>query len=143
MGLKIIKELEGNKVDSTLYKQIVKSLMYLTATRLDIMHAISLISRYMENPKETHLLIVKRILRYLPGTIEYGLFYKNDEKSNLFGFIDSDYAHDLDDRKSTCDYIFMMDLADISWCLKKQSIVTLSTTKEEYVAATAYACQAI
>ena len=143
VGLKLIKEPGGKRVDSTLYKQIVGSLMYLTATRPDIMHAVSLISRYMENPRETHLLAAKRILRYLQGTIEYGLFYKNGEKSDLFGFTDSDYAGDSDDRKSTSGYVFMMGSAAISWCSKKQPIVTLSTTEAEYVAATACACQAI
>nr|XP_027081090.1 cytosolic sulfotransferase 15-like [Coffea arabica] len=67
----------------------------------DIMHAVSLISRYMKNRREIYLLTTKRILRYLQGTIEYGLFYKNDEKSNLFGFTDNDHADNLDDRKST------------------------------------------
>ncbi|XP_071928275.1 uncharacterized mitochondrial protein AtMg00810-like [Coffea arabica] len=89
VGLKLIKESGGKRVDSTLYKQIVRSLMYLTATRSDIMHAVSLISRYMESPRETHLLAAKRILRYWQGTIEYGLFYKNGEKSDLFDFTDS------------------------------------------------------
>ena len=61
MGLKLIKKFEGKRVDSIIYNQIMGSLMYLTATRLDIMHIISLISRYMKSPKETHLLAVKRI----------------------------------------------------------------------------------
>nr|KYP43677.1 Retrovirus-related Pol polyprotein from transposon TNT 1-94 [Cajanus cajan] len=74
--------------------------MYLTATRPDIMYSVSLISRYMENPTEMHLLAAKRILRYLQGTREFGLFYKKGEKSNLLGFTDSDYAGDQDDRKS-------------------------------------------
>ena len=65
VGLKLIKEPGGKRVDSTLYKQIMGRLMYLTATRPDIMHAVSLISRYMESPRETHLLAAKRIFRYL------------------------------------------------------------------------------
>ncbi|KAG6480327.1 hypothetical protein ZIOFF_063827 [Zingiber officinale] len=75
-GLKLNKDHEGKKVDSTIYKQIVGSLMYLTATRPDIMYYVSLISRYMENPTEIHLLAAKRILRYLQGTKDFGLFYK-------------------------------------------------------------------
>jgi hypothetical protein len=67
-GLKLNKDPEGKKVDSTLFKQIVGSLMYLTATRPDIMYVVSLISRYMESPTEMHLLAAKRILRYLQGT---------------------------------------------------------------------------
>ncbi|KAG6475047.1 hypothetical protein ZIOFF_064264 [Zingiber officinale] len=77
-GLKLNKDHEGKKVDSTIYKQIVGSLMYLTATRPDIMYSVSLISRYMENPTEIHLLAAKRILRYLQGTKDFGLFYKKE-----------------------------------------------------------------
>ncbi|GKU96896.1 hypothetical protein SLEP1_g10077 [Rubroshorea leprosula] len=142
-GLKLVKNLGGKEINSTLYKQIVGSLMYLTATRPDIMHAVSLISRYMDCPKEVHLLAAKRILKYLQGTAEYGLFYKNGEKSELFGFTGSDFARDLDDRKSTSGYVFIMGIAAISWTSRKQSIVTLSTTEAEFVAATTCACQAI
>ncbi|GLU09096.1 hypothetical protein SLE2022_259720 [Rubroshorea leprosula] len=142
-GMKLAKNPEGMKVNSTLYKQIVGSLMYLTATRPDIMHAVSLISRYMESPKEMHLLAAKRILRYLKGTVEYGLFYKKGEKSDMFGFTNSDFARDVDDRKSTSGYVFMMGTAAVSWSSRKQPIVTLSTTEVEFVAATSCACQAI
>lgn len=143
MGLKLVKNPEGRKVDSTLYKQIVGSLMYLTTTRPDIMHAVSLISRYMEQPKEMHLLAAKRIFRYLQGTTDFGLFYKKGEKSELFGFTDSDYAGDPDDRKSTSGYVFMIGSGAVCWSSKKQPIVTLSTTEAEFVAATTCACQAI
>ena len=100
-GLKLNKDDGRKKVNNTLYKQIVWSLMYLTATRPDIMHVVSVISRYMECPIEIHLLAAKRIPRYLQGTKEFGLFFKKGEKSDLFGFTDSDYAGDSDDRKST------------------------------------------
>ncbi|GKV03282.1 hypothetical protein SLEP1_g15614 [Rubroshorea leprosula] len=142
-GMKLVRNLEAKKVNSTLYKQMVGSLMYLTATRPDIMHVVSLISRYMESPKEMHLLVAKRILRYLKGTAKYGLFYKNGEKSDMFGFADSDFARDLDDRKSTSGYVFMMGTKTVSWSSRKQPIVTLSTTEAEFVAATSCACQAI
>ena len=143
VGLKFIKDPRGKKVDNTLYKQIVGSLMYLTATRPVIMHVVSLISRYMECPKEMHLLAAKRIFRYLQGTIEYGLFYKKGERSYLFGFTNSEYVGDLDNRKSMSAYVFMMGSTTVSWSSKKQSIVTLSTTEAELVAATTCVCQAI
>ncbi|KAL3720851.1 hypothetical protein ACJRO7_005629 [Eucalyptus globulus] len=117
--------------------------MYLTGTRPDIMHAVSLISRYMEHPTELHLQAAKRIFRYLQGTKNFGLFYKKGEKSDLFGFTDSDYAGDVDDRRSTSGYVFMLGSGAVSWSSKKQSIVTLSTTEAEFVAATSCACQAI
>ena len=96
-GLKLNKDDGGKKVNNTLYKQIVGSLMYLTATRPDIMHVVSVISRHMECPTEIHLLATKRILRYLQGIKEFGLFFKKGEKLDLFGFTDSDYAGDFDD----------------------------------------------
>ncbi|GKU94475.1 hypothetical protein SLEP1_g7971 [Rubroshorea leprosula] len=142
-SLKLVRNPRGKEINSTLCKQIVGTLMYLTATRPDIMHAVSLINRYMDCLKEVHLVAAKRILRYLQGTVEYGLFYKNGEKSELFRFTNSDFARDLDDRKSTSSYVFIMGTTAISWTSRKQSIVTLSTTEAEFVAATTCACQAI
>jgi len=107
-GLKLNKNHEGKKVDNTFYKQIVGNLMYLTATRPNIMYYMSLISRYMKNPTEMHLLAAKRILRYLQETRDFGLFYKKGEKLKLFGFSDSDYAGDQDDKRSTSGYVFML-----------------------------------
>lgn len=117
--------------------------MYLTATRPNIMHVVSLISRYMECPKEMHLSAAKRILRYLQGTVDYGLFYKKERKIELFGFTDSDYAGDQDDRRSISGYVFILGSGAVSWSSKKQPIVTLSTTEAEFVAAASSACQAI
>ncbi|XP_056163923.1 secreted RxLR effector protein 161-like [Syzygium oleosum] len=126
-----------------MYKQIVGSLMYLIATRPDIMYGVSLISRYMEDPTKKHLQAAKRILHYLKGTASLGLFYKKGENSNLFGFTDSDYASDIEDRKSTSGYVFTLSSAAVLWSSKKQPLVTLSTTEAEFVVATSSACQAI
>ncbi|XP_016549353.1 secreted RxLR effector protein 161-like [Capsicum annuum] len=142
-GLKLTKTGSQNKTDSTFYKQIVGSLMYLTATRPDIMYTISLVSRYMECPTEMHLLDAKRILRYLQGTKDFGIFYRNGEKADLIGFTDSDYAGDQDGRKSTSGYVFILGIRVVSWSSKKQTVVTLSSTEAEFVAVTACACQAI
>lgn len=142
-GLKLTRNGSGKKVDPTLYKQIVGSLMYLTSTRPDIMYAVSLISRYMENPTEVHLLAAKRIFRYLKGTADFGIWYKKVGDSSLFGFSDSDYAGDLDDRKSTSGFVFIMGSGAVSWSTKKQQIVTLSTTEAEFVAAASSSCQGI
>ena len=82
-GSKLKKNFGGHKVSSTLYKQMVGSLMYLTATRPDIMHAVSLISRYMENPTEAYLLAAKRIFRYLQGTSDFGVLYKQTYRCEI------------------------------------------------------------
>lgn len=110
LGFKLTKNGTGKKVDVTLYKQIVRSLMYLTSTRPDIMHAVSLISRYVENPTEIHLLVAKRMFRYLKGTTDFGIWYKSGSDSSLIGFSDSDYAGDIDDRKSTSGFVFILNL---------------------------------
>ncbi|XP_028126303.1 uncharacterized protein LOC114323043 [Camellia sinensis] len=108
LGLKLIKDHEGKKVDITVYKQIIESLMYLITTRPDIMHAVSFISRYMENLTQMHLLVTKRIFRYLVGTINFGILYRKEGNFGLFGFIDSDYVSDPYDRRSTSVYVFIM-----------------------------------
>ncbi|CAL9028826.1 unnamed protein product [Prunus brigantina] len=142
-GLKLCKDKGGKEVDSTFYKQIIGSLMYLTYTRPDIMYAVSLVSRYMEKPTEMHLNAAKRILRYVKGTIDYGVFYKSDDGSGFVGYTDSDYAGDIDDRKSTSGHTFLLNSGAVSWSSKKQQIVTLSSTEAEYVAAAASSCQAM
>ena len=93
--------------DITLYKQIMESLMYLTTIRPEIMHSVSMISRNMENPKEIHLLVAKRIFHYVQGTKEFCLFYKKGEIACLVGFTDSDFVGDQDDRRSTLGAMFL------------------------------------
>lgn len=133
----------GVKVDSTFYKQVVGSLMYLTATRPDLMFVMSLVSRYMGQPTELHLPAVKRVLRYLKGTINFGIFYKKGGSKNLVAYTDSDYVGDVEDRKSTSGYAFLLSSGVVSWSSKKQPIVTLSTTEAEFVAAASCASQVV
>ncbi|XP_052723890.1 secreted RxLR effector protein 161-like [Vigna angularis] len=139
-GYKMSKDGTRNFVDETYYKQLVSSLMYLTATRPDMMFVTFLISRYMAKPLDIHLQVAKRALRYLKGTVNYGIYYKTTESGELLAFTDSDYAGDMEDRKSTSGYVFLMGLGVVSWCSKKQPIVTLSTTEAEFVATVVCAC---
>ena len=107
------------------------------------MYFINLVSRYMEHSREIYLLAAKRILQYLQGTIDYGILYKKEGKSELIGFTDSDFSGDKEEMKSTPGYVFMLGSGAVSWCSKKQPIVTLSTTEAEFVAATVCVTQAI
>ena len=109
-NLKLNKDHEGKKMDNTLYKLIVGSLVYLNVTRPDIMYSLSVISRYMESPIEMHLLAAKRIFHYLQGTKDFELFYKEGKRLYLFKFTNNDYVGDQDDRKSTSGYIFMVSI---------------------------------
>ena len=93
--------------------------MYLTATRPDIMQGVSLISRFMETPKDTHWSAGKRILRYIAGTRNYGIMYASIEKKDLIGFTDSDFTESLDDQKSTSGYVFHLGSGVIAWESKK------------------------
>jgi len=97
----------------------------------------------MANPTELHMLAAKRVLRYLKGTMELGVFYKRMNINELVAYTDSDYAGDIDDRRSTSGYVFLLSGGAVSWASKKQSVVTLSTTEAEYVAASSCACQCV
>ncbi|KAL5844965.1 hypothetical protein ACOSQ4_010923 [Xanthoceras sorbifolium] len=142
-GCKLMKDEGGIKVDKTQFTQIVGSLMYLIATRPDVMSIVGLISRYMENATELHQQVAKRVLRYLRGTLDFGLFYKKGGNSKLVAYTDSDYAGDLEDRKSTTGYVFLLSSAAVSWLSKKQPVVSLSTTEAEFIDVASCACQAV
>lgn len=108
-----------------------------------MMFVVSLISRFMENPTQLHLQAAKRVLRYLKGTTDFGIFYRKGGDDELIGYSDSDYAGDLEDRKSTSGYVFLLSSGAVSWSSKKQPVVSLSTTEAEFIAAASCACQAV
>lgn len=134
IGSKLIKSNETDKlVDPEMYQSVVGQLLYLsTRTRPDIAYAVSNVARFSSKPSQQHWIAVKRIMRYLNGTIDYGLLY--EKNSTIEGFSDADWAGDLNDRKSTSGYVFMMSGAAISWNSKKQTCVALSTAEAEYIA---------
>jgi hypothetical protein len=142
-GLQLSKEGEGKSVDSTMYKSLVGSLRYLTMTRPDILYGVGLVSRYMETPRESHWLAAKRILRYIKGTLNFGLFYTYGESADLVGYSDSDWGGDQDERKSTTGHVFYLGSTVFSWTSKKQAIVALSSCEAEYVAISSAVCEAI
>ncbi|KAG6527641.1 hypothetical protein ZIOFF_009766 [Zingiber officinale] len=114
-GVKLSKHDEEEKVDPIFFKSLVGSLRYLTCTRPDILYAVGLVSRYMEDPTTTHLKIAKRILRYIKGTIDFGLFYSTSNHFKLEGYSDSDWGGDIDDRKSTTGFVFFMGDIAFTW----------------------------
>ncbi|XP_074323621.1 secreted RxLR effector protein 161-like [Apium graveolens] len=117
---------------------------YLVHTRPDIAYSVGVVSRYMEKPTKKHLDAVKRILRYIKGTIQYGLVYSKDSGNNILtGFSDSDLGGQVDDRKSTGGMIFYLNESAITWVSQKQKYVALSSCEAEFMAATAATCQGI
>jgi hypothetical protein len=143
LGTKLSKKDEGPTMDPTLYKILVDSLLYLTTTRPDIMYAASLVSRFMKSPKDSHWKMAKRILSYVAGTLNFGLWYTQSNDNNLSGYIDNDFAGNLDDRKSTSGHVFHLGTNLISWASKKQPIVSIYFVEVEYVTATSDSCQAV
>ncbi|KAD1540679.1 hypothetical protein E3N88_42653 [Mikania micrantha] len=142
-GMVVTKTGDKNKVDESFFKSLVGSLMYLTVTRPDLMYAVCFISRFMADPREEHMQVSKRILRYVKATHDFGLVYERNMGSRLQVYTDSDYARDFEDRKSTSGYVCILSGAAISWSSRKQDIVTLSSTEAEYVAATSCACHSV
>ncbi|XP_070032566.1 secreted RxLR effector protein 161-like [Nicotiana tomentosiformis] len=124
----------GKLVDETMYRRMIGSLLYLTASRPDIMFSVYKCARFQSAPKESHLSAIKRIIRYLIGTSELGLWYDHSNNFSLRGFSDDDFAGDKIDRKSTSGTCQLLGNALVSWHINKQNYVALSTTEAEYLA---------
>ncbi|KAK1414719.1 hypothetical protein QVD17_30469 [Tagetes erecta] len=133
----------GKHVDQTYYRSLIGSLVYLTASRPDIMFAVCLCARYQANPKESHLQAVKRIFRYLKGKASLGLWYPKDGNFELHAYTDSDYGGCNLNRKSTSGGCQFLGPRLISWQCKKQTNVSVSTAEAEYIAASACCSQVL
>ncbi|GJS40436.1 hypothetical protein Tco_0565479 [Tanacetum coccineum] len=137
---KLTKDEECESVDSTKYRGMIGSLLYLTASRPDIMFSVCLCARFQEAPKTSHLEAVKRIFRYIKGTTHLGLWYPKGTGIETVVYADSDHAGDYVDRKSTSGICTFVGCCLTSWFSKKQTALAISTTEAEYVSARK-ACQ--
>ncbi|GJU91032.1 putative ribonuclease H-like domain-containing protein [Tanacetum coccineum] len=133
LGLQVIQKDDGIFISQD--KSMIRSLMYLTASRPDIMFVVCACARFQVTPKVSHLYAVKRIFIYLKGQPKLGLWYPKDSPFDLKAYTDSDYAGASLDRKSTIGGCQFLGSRLISWQCKKQTIVANSTTEAEYVAA--------
>ncbi|KAK2447699.1 hypothetical protein QL285_007031 [Trifolium repens] len=143
--VKIEDDDTSEAVDSTMFRQLVGSLRYLCQSIPDISYAVGYISRFMSKPLKSHFLAAKRILRYINGTVHYGVIFpysSNKETLELVGFSDADWCGDKIERKSTSGYLFKFQGAPVSWCSKKQLVIDLSSCEAEYVAESLASCQA-
>eukprot|EP00253_Pinus_taeda_P029202 PITA_29202 len=131
-GVELSVSCTSPEVDATLYRQLVGKLLYLTHTRPDLSFAVGLVARFLQNPSESHWKAAKRILRYVRGTIQFGIHYSAKATPLLVGFTDSDWAGDPDDRKSTAGYVFPLGSGPITWACKKQAAISLSSAEAEY-----------
>ncbi|GJW52161.1 retrovirus-related pol polyprotein from transposon TNT 1-94 [Tanacetum coccineum] len=138
---KLDADLSGTLVDQTDYRSKIRSLMYLTSSRPDIVQAVCYCARYQARPTEKHLKEVKRIFRYLRGTINMGLWYPKDSGFELTAFSDADHAGCIDTRKSTSGGIQFLGDKLVSWMSKKQDCTAMSSAEAEYVALSASCAQ--
>ncbi|XP_023878601.1 secreted RxLR effector protein 161-like [Quercus suber] len=138
---KLSRDAAGIEVDPMLYRSMICSLLYLTANRPDIAFSVGVCARFQAAPKESHLTAVKRIIRYINGTSDYGIWYSRDSNECLAGYFDADWAGCIDDRKSTSDGCYYLGNNLVSWMSKKQNLVSLSTAEAEYIAAASCCAQ--
>ena len=147
VNLKLVKSNEGNKlVDPKRYRSLVGSLLFIgKQTRPDILNIVNQLSRFLDKPDESHWKAAKRVLRYLKGTTDLRLTFLKNSSCDIVGDSDADWSGDLNDRKSTTGYYFKFEGngGAISWEVKKQATVALSTAEAEYQAMAAAAQEAI
>jgi hypothetical protein len=143
--LKLSRDSKSPSVDATEYRSLIGCLRYLLHTRPDLTFSVSYLSCFMEAPKREHLGSVKRLLRYVSGTVDYGLLYPSGDggEINILGFSDSNMAGDIDDSKSTSGVVFFLGGNPTTWSSQKQSVVALSSCEAEYITGTVAACQAV
>ena len=136
IGSKLTKATDDDKcVDQQKYQSAIGSLMYLSVvTRPDIAFTVSSLARFSSKPTNEHWTALKRLLRYLKGTMTHGILYTKEDPDTFIGYSDADWAGDIDDRKSTSGYIFLLSGGAISWRSQKQKCVALSTAEAEYIA---------
>ncbi|GJV29335.1 hypothetical protein Tco_1385783 [Tanacetum coccineum] len=131
---KLDEDKEGNAVDPSHYRGMIGTLLYLTASRPDLQFAICMCARYQARPTEKHLNAVKRIFRYLKGTVHRGLWYPKDSSFALTAFADADHAGCQDTRRSTSGSIQLLGDRLVSWSSKRQKSAAISSTEAEYIA---------
>ncbi|XP_073153354.1 uncharacterized protein [Henckelia pumila] len=134
-SIKLDKDEAGLSVDQTLFRGIIGFLLYLTASRQDIMFSVGLCARFQSDPKQSHYNAAKRILKYLKGTQNVGLWYPKDSSFNLIGYSDADYGGCRIDHKSTSGTCKFLGDRLISWFSKKQTSIATSTAESKYLAA--------
>jgi hypothetical protein len=125
----------GNSVDQKVYRSMIGSLLYLCASRPDIMLSVCMCVKFQADPKEVHLRAMKRIMRYLVYTPKFGLWYPKASTFDLIGYSNADWTWCKIDRKSTSGTCQFLGRSLVSWALKKQNSVALSTAKAEYIVA--------
>jgi hypothetical protein len=134
-NIRKVRDSDSDPVDTSLYRQLIGSLIHLVNTRPNICFAVNTLSQFQVEPRHEHWIATKHVLRYICGTLNYGLRYTASSDIQLHGFTDSDWAGSAEDRRSTSRTCFSLVSAMISWGSRKQKYVALSTAKAEYITA--------
>jgi len=133
-NMKLFSDTSLDLVDATIYRQMIGSLMFLTNTRPEICFSVNTLIQYMVKPRRVHWIAAKHVLRYLKGTVEYGMSYDADQEISLQGYTDADWVGSVTHRKSTSGCCFNLGSAVTSWLNRNHSSVALSIAKAEYIA---------
>jgi hypothetical protein len=142
--LKLSRDSTTEEVDATQYRRLVGSLRYLVHTRLDLAYSVGYVSRFLQRPMTEHEQAVKRIVRYVAGTLDHGLYYPRcPGEAHLVGYSDSDHADDIDTSKSTSGILFFLGKCPISWQSVKHQVVAMSSCKTKYIAASTASTQTL
>ena len=139
-NIKFSKNNEEEDTEATEYRILVGKLRYLLQTRPDLSYAVGIASRYMQTPKKSHMVAIKQILRYIKGTLGYGIRYMRKSQMDLVGYCDSSHNIDQDDGRSTTGHVFYLGSSPVTWCSQKQETVALSSCETEYMATCAASC---
>ncbi|XP_068340318.1 uncharacterized mitochondrial protein AtMg00810-like [Pyrus communis] len=144
LDIKLKVSLEGQSLPNiSYYQRLVGKLIYLTITRPDITYAVSIVSQFMHSPTMEHFNLVKRILRYLKGSVGRGIIMKKNASTQITGYCDADWAGNSIDRKSTTGFCTFVGGNLVSWKSKKQTVVARSSAEAEYRAMASTACELI
>jgi hypothetical protein len=134
--LKLSRDGTTEEVDTTQYRRLVRSLCYLAHTWPDLAFSVGYVRRFMQRPTTEHQQAVKRIIRYVAGTLDHGLYYPRcPGEAHFIRYSDSDHAGNIDTSKSMSGTLFFLDKCLVSWQSVKQQVVALSSCEAEYIAA--------
>ncbi|KAK6162367.1 hypothetical protein DH2020_002208 [Rehmannia glutinosa] len=131
---KMDMDAEGKVIDQTRHRALIGSLLYLTTSRPNITFVVGVCARFQSSPEKSHMIVAKRILKYLKGSQVVGLWYPQEGGFKMIGYSDSDYAGCRVDRKSTYGTCQMLGNKLVSWFSKKQNSIATSTAEAEYIA---------
>jgi hypothetical protein len=133
VGCKLSKNDISPNVDQRAYRSMIGSLLYITSSRPSIMQAVGMVGHYQLAPKQSHLVFVTRIFKYLKGTMTYGLWYPRNQNFQLTAYSNANWENCVDERKSTNGGAFFLGDSLVAWISKKKGSISLSTTEVEYI----------